>query len=235
MTATNALPNLGTQQSPIALDETIEAQINVRIDWKALVLGTPAAPDGFCPTRKLSAAPARKTGCLRMDGERYVPIDLHWHFPSEHVLGRKHKSYPAEVHIVHVHRDDLHLAGQGKLDWCRIAVVGVMIKSGREPYAPMTVAADVTTASTAESEEDRTVSVRVPREAIIPSEGSAIRYRGSLTTSPYSENVTFIIYEQPMTATKKQLDPSGGGTNARPLQACNRRFCLRGHVGPKED
>lgn len=223
MTATNSLPNLGTQQSPIALDETIEAQIDVHIDWNALVLAP--NPDGFSPPRKLTTKAARKTGYLRMDGERYVPVDLHWHFPSKHVLGRKHKGYPAEAHIVHVHRDDMHLWGQGKVDWCRIAVVGVMLRSGREPYAPMSVAAGDP------SESDK--GVKVPREAIVPSEGSAIRYNGSLTTTPYSENVTFIIFEQAMTATKKQLD-AGGNTNARPLQACNRRYCLRGHVGEQE-
>ncbi|MGH1348893.1 MAG: carbonic anhydrase family protein [Nannocystales bacterium] len=219
MTATHSLPNLGTQQSPIAVERTHEANIEVSINWESLVLSPKC--DGYTPARKLSAKPGKKSGHLAMDGERYVPVDLHWHFPAEHIVGKKKSAYPSEVHIVHVHRDDVAFALQGKLDWCRIAVVGVFIKSGREPYAPMTVAV-----------ENDTKAVRVLREAILPSELGATRYRGSLTTPPYSENVTFILLDSPMTATKAQLADQDL-PNARPLQACNRRFCMHGSVNVK--
>ncbi len=219
MTATHPLPNLGTQQSPIALESTIDADLQVSIDWEALVLRP--NPDGYSPPRKLLAHASKKSGVLRMDRERYVPIDFHWHFPSEHVLGARHKAFPAEVHIVHVHQDDLPLAQQGKLDWCRIVVVGVMLRRGKESYEPMDVAAG------AAGESVR--GTKIARDAILPEGRRAIRYRGSLTTPPYSENVTFVILEEPMTATKAQLDPDGL-PNARALQACNRRFCLRGEA-----
>lgn len=216
MTATHPLPNLGTQQSPIAVERTHEANIEVSIDWDALVLSP--NPDGYNPPRKLVAKPSKKSGYLRMDGERYVPIDLHWHFPAEHIVGRRKSAFPSEVHIVHVHRDDVAYALQGKLDWCRIAVVGVFIKQGREPYAPMSVA-------TGANERP----VKVARNAILPRDRAATRYRGSLTTPPYSENVTFILFDTPMTATKDQL-ADDGLPNARALQACNRRFCMHGSV-----
>ncbi len=221
MTALHSLPNLGTQQSPIALDTTVEALVDVSIGWDALLLEP--KNDGYNPPRKLGARARRKSGYLRMDGQPYAPVDLHWHFPAEHVVGRKHRLYPAEVHIVHVHRDDVHLALQGKLDWCRIAVVGVFIRSGREEYAPMTVAASATAGAR---------PVKVAREDIIPKTNGIIRYRGSLTTPPYSENVTFLIFDEPMTATKRQLDDDGL-RNARCLQACNRRFCLHGDIDRK--
>lgn len=219
VTATNPLPNLGTQQSPIALEDVFDAELEVSVGWKSLVL-TPV-DDGYSPTRKMSVH--ARGGNLRVGKHRYVPIDLHWHFPAEHVLGRRHKRYPSEVHIVHVHRDDLAYAQQGKLDWCRIVVLGVLLRSSREPYAPMTVAAEA---------EPGGKGVVVERDAILPAEGRAVRYDGSLTTPPYSENVTFVIFEEPMSATKAQLD-DGGLPNARALQACNRRYCLRGHVATK--
>ncbi len=222
MTTLHSLPNLGTQQSPITLDSTIDAEVGVSIDWDALVLEPKV--DGYNPPRKLSARPRTKSGYLRMDGDRYVPIDLHWHFPAEHLVGRKQRTYDAEVHIVHVHRDDVHLAEQGKLDWCRIAVVGVFIRKGREEYAPMAVAGEAT--------GEGAKPVKVAREEIIPESSTVIRYRGSLTTPPYSENVTFVLFEEPMSATKRQLDDDGQ-RNARPVQACNRRFCLRGDVTRK--
>lgn len=219
MTATQSHPNLGTQQSPIAVERTHEANIEVSIDWDSLVLSP--VEDGYTPARKLKAKPGKKSGYLRMDGERYVPVDLHWHFPAEHIVGKKKAAFPSEAHIVHVHRDDIPYALQGKLDWCRIAVVGVFLKSGREPYAPMTVAAG-----------DARKPVKVPRDQILPSELGATRYRGSLTTPPYSENVTFILLDTPMTATKVQL-ADDGLPNARALQPCNRRFCMHGTVDVK--
>lgn len=219
MTTLSPNPNLGTQQSPITLKGLTPAELGVEIGWDGLVL-TPVA-DGYNPTRKLKAAATRKTGYLRMDGERYVPVDLHWHFPAEHHLGNRGRVYDSEAHIVHIHKDDVPWALQGRLDHCRIAVVGVFLKSGREPYAPFSVAASMG--------EDGAKPVKVARDEIIPTDSQAIRYSGSLTTPPYSENVTFIIFDQPMTANKRQL-VDDGLPNARPIQGRNRRYCLLGDV-----
>ncbi|MEQ9500122.1 MAG: carbonic anhydrase family protein [Deltaproteobacteria bacterium] len=215
MTATRPMPNLGTQQSPIDLVDPFEADIRVKIAWNTLVLK--AKDDGYDPSRKLAARAARKSGHIEVDGQRYIPVDLHWHFPCEHTL--KSKSFPAEAHIVHVHKDDVPYALQGKLDWCRIAVLGIFIKRGREAYAPMSVAT-------------ATGEVRVARDAILPAKPRAVRYDGSLTTPPYSENVTFVIFEDTMSATGDQLD-DGGLPNARALQDINRRCCVVGDVASK--
>jgi carbonic anhydrase len=215
VTATRSFPNLGTQQSPVDLVDPFAADLRVSIGWKSLQL-TPGTDD-FTPTRKLAAAPGEPNGVLRVDGQRYVPIDLHWHFPSEHhVSGQK---FRAEVHIVHIHKDDLHLTQRSKssvLDWARLAVLGVFIKAGRLPYAPMGLSGKKT--------------VTVDRADLIPADSKAIRYSGSLTTPPYSENVTFIIFDTPLTATREQLAPGKGNPNARALQDVNRRCCLIGDV-----
>lgn len=197
----------------------MSADIGVSIHWDTLVLNP--VDDGYAPPRKLKARAARKSGHIKVDGERYIPVDCHWHFPSEHTLGKRDRVFDAEVHIVHVHKDDVPYALQGKLDWCRIAVIGVFIKKGREGYAAMDVAAD--------GAQQSARGVKVDRKELLPEEATAIRYRGSLTTPPYSENVTFIVFDNPMSATKAQLDDDGL-PNARACQATNRRFCLHGTV-----
>ena len=219
VTATRSFPHLGTQQSPIDLVDPFAADLRVSIVWDSLLVKP--KDDGFSPTRKLVAEQTKPSGVLRVDGERYIPIDVHWHFPSEHHLGGK--SFKAEVHIVHIHKDDLYVAKRGPtqpplLDWARLAVVGVFIKQGRQPYAPMTAATKKKTSTT------------LTRADLIPEDSQAIRYAGSLTTPPYSENVTFIIFEKPMTATKAQLDPKGSKNN-RAHQDVNRRYCVIGDVG----
>ena len=212
MTATRPMPNLGTQQSPIDLTDAFEADLQVKVNWDALVLE--AVEDGYSPPRKLAAKPTTKSGHLLVDKERYIPVDLHWHFPSEHHL--EGKSFAAEAHIVHVHKDDVPYAQQGKLDWCRIVVLGVFVKSGKSAYAPMSVAAG-------DGPE------RVTRNQILPRNASAVRVVGSLTTPPYSENVTFVVFTNPRVATRAQLKDAGL-PNARALQDRNRRCCLVGKV-----
>ncbi|MEM7154996.1 MAG: carbonic anhydrase family protein [Myxococcota bacterium] len=217
MTTLSPNPNLGTQQSPITLSGLTPAEIGVEIGWDALALNPVA--DGYNPPRKLKASATRKTAYLRVDGERFVPVDMHWHFPAEHHLGNKGRIYDSEAHIVHIHKDDVPWALQGRLDHCRIAVLGVFLKSGREPYEPFTVAGGGLEGK----------PVKVAREDILPEDLSAIRYNGSLTTPPYSENVTFIIFNNPRTATRKQL-ADDDLPNARPIQGRNRRYCLLGDV-----
>ncbi len=219
MTATKPHPNLGCQQSPIVLERSLEAKdLGVSITWDALILE--AKDDGYCPSRKLSAQATKKGGVLILDGESYVPIDFHWHFPSEHVLPKK--GFAAEVHIVHIHEDHVAYAKQGKLDWCKIAVIGVFLEEGAPGYPPMDVAAD----------KDKR-EYEVARSKLLPRNRTAIRYEGSLTTPPYSENVTFIVFENTVTATKAQLKDQKL-PNARETQALNRRYCIQGKVTYKK-
>lgn len=213
MTATRPMPNLGTQQSPIDLTDAFDANIRVSIHWRGLKL-TPNTNDGYSPPRKHAASATNKGGHIKVDGEKYIPVDLHWHFPCEHHL--KGKDFPCEVHVVHVHEDDVPWALQGKLDWCRIAVLGVYLRAGRAAYPPIDAASSAK-------------PVKVSRKDILPADSPAVRYDGSLTTPPYSENVTFVIFEKPLTATKDQLR-DGGRPNARALQDRNRRCCVRGKV-----
>ncbi len=221
MTATRPFPNLGTQQSPIDLgsptgDFLFQAEsVRAEVLWTTLTLKAKAQPP-YAPTRKLAAS---GDGVLRLDGQNHVPVDLHWHFPCEHHADGR--TWPSEAHIVHVHEDDVPWALQGKLDWCRIAVIGVFLEEGDTPYEPMSVA------TTLPEGAETGPPIPVAKDAILPPDARVRRYAGSLTTPPYSENVTFLICEQAMTATAAQL-ADGGLPNARALQDRNRRCCVVG-------
>lgn len=56
------------------------------------------------------------------------------------------------------------------------------------------------------------------------------RYRGSLTMPPCTENVDWVIFEQPIEAAQSDIDVFKliFPMNARPLQPINRRFLLKG-------
>ncbi len=220
MTTHNAHPNFGCQQSPIDFDEAEvfdTSDLGIEVTWTTLqVEGVKA--------RKFAVTKA--DGVLIRNGERYIPIDFHWHLPAEHTHGGEKNRHPAEVHVVHVHEDDIGIAGNGFLDWLRIAVIGVYIESGKTSYAPFELEAQLIDA---DGKPKKGASGTISRDAAFPERHTAFRYNGGLTTPPYSENVTFFIFGTPASGLPGQFD-NGGRPNARALQSVNRRVVAKGDV-----
>ena len=92
------------------------------------------------------------------------------------------------------------------------------MKAGKTKYPPIEIASD---------SDNGEHEIKIGQ--IAPKNRDAFRYDGSLTTPPYSENVTFVIFKHPVSATKFQLR-SKGAPNARALQPTNRRYCVSGKV-----
>lgn len=215
MTTHAPLPNFGCQQSPIdfATAKIFKTEdLGIEVTWTTLTVKALKA-------RKYAVADA--DGVLIMDGEKYVPVDFHWHFPAEHASGTRH---PAEVHVVHVHEADVPMAAKGQLDWLRIAVIGVYIAEGDSAYKPFQLEAGLLDGMA----DGKTA--QITRADAFPDTSGAYRYEGGLTTPPYSENVTFFIHKDPASALPEQLDDHGQ-PNSRPLQSVNRRVVVEGSIG----
>jgi len=215
MTQTAPLPNLGTQQSPIALEDFVDANVDIRINWSSLNLVKQGefleGRNWVKDARKWKVDPT--SGYVRYDGKRYVPIEWHAHFPAEHTLNG---SLPkGEVHIVHINAKQLEYVSAGApnapKDWWDLLVLGVFLKTGRQPHKPF----------------DLKKGATLPRADLLPEGPEMLLYNGSLTTPPYSENVTFGIFTTPMTVTAGQLKLLKAPKNSRELQARNRRHILR--------
>ncbi len=219
MTTHAALPNFGCQQSPIdfATAKIFKTdELGIEVTWTTLTVK--ANKDG--KKRKFDVVKA--DGLLFVDEAKYLPIDFHWHLPAEHSTGKRH---PAEVHVVHVHEEDVAKAQRGQLDWLRIAVIGVYVDKGNTEYKPFALEKPLFTAR-----KDGTVmTAEITKADAFPESAGAYRYEGGLTTPPYSENVTFFILQQPVSALPAQLN-DGGEPNSRPVQSVNRRVVIEGDI-----
>lgn len=150
------------------------------------------------------------TASLTVGGATYGLAQFHWHTPSEHLF--EGKAYPIEMHFVHQ-----DAAGN-------TVVVGVWVRQG-PANDTLGRLYDHLVAECAPFEDVSNVDL----EALKPRQLTSYRYAGSLTTSPYSEGVQWIILAGPITASQRQIDqfrhvfPDG---NRRDIQDINGRLVL---------
>lgn len=148
---------------------------------------------------------------LTIDGESFALLQYHFHTPSEHTLdGVRH---PMELHLVH--RGDSGLA-----------VLGVLIRAGREHPAYGALSANLPT----EAGEERAGVFPLNPLALLSAPGQALRspvyrYAGSLTTPPCAEGVRWHLLAEPVELSAEQIArfQQAMGMNSRPVQPLHGR------------
>lgn len=146
-------------------------------------------------------------GTLRVGRREYALQQVHWHTRAEHLLNGYR--FPLEQHLVHADADG------------NLLVVGVWLRYGR-PHAAL---GRLFGRLPAECTPDRMVH-GVDLNALLPSSRRSLHYPGSLTTSPFSEGVSWVMLARPLALSRTQaaaftaLFPHG---NARGVQPLNGR------------
>ncbi|KAL7076525.1 hypothetical protein ACQ4LE_004827 [Meloidogyne hapla] len=183
---------------------------------------------------------------------RFVQYHFHWaqndNEGSEHCIGGLR--YPAELHLVH----------KGVEDENKLAVLGIFIKledakngsgSDKGGYIfdkqEMNALKELTEFGNKKAlDTNHCLSSKLPHNCCIERESSKgaenftssfVRYQGSLTTPPCTENVHWTIFTDPVSITKEQLsylrkikDCKGNiiSKNYRPVQKIvDHQVCLR--------
>ncbi|MCP4228871.1 MAG: carbonic anhydrase family protein, partial [bacterium] len=133
------------------------------------------------------------------------------HNPSEHTIDGLNA--PMEMHLV-------HKSAEGVL-----AVVGVMIISG-----PHNSAFDNIWSFLPREVGSHPAGVLIEAESLLPDKRSYTTYSGSLTTPPCSEGVKWLVLNDPVTMSVKQVHAFSEiiSDNNRPLQSRNRRSLASG-------
>ncbi len=146
---------------------------------------------------------------MELDGKSYALLQFHFHHASEHTIGGAH--YPLEAHFVHKAKDGT------------LGVLGVFFEEGADNP---TLGQLWALAPTSEGEADE--HVQINPAALLPANQRHWRYQGSLTTPPCSEIVDWVVYQQPIEASKIQLEAFSKvfEHNFRPVQPLNRRYVL---------
>jgi len=150
-----------------------------------------------------------------LDGTRYGLTQFHFHHRSEHTVDGA--DFPLELHLVHAD------AGGA------LAVVGVFLEEGgaNEALAP------VWRHLPAEAGPVALVQGTVDAAALLPERRTTWRYRGSLTTPPCSEGVSWLMMTEPVTASREQVEAFSAlfPVNNRPVQPLNGRRLVTDRSG----
>jgi carbonic anhydrase len=203
--AANKVCAIGSQQSPIDIGATIKSRLPpLRINWARRA--DTIINNGH--TIQLNFA----EGSMMTFGEaNYKLLQLHFHRPSEHLIGGK--NFPMEAHFV-------HRAESGAL-----AVVGVLMTTGKSNPAFHRIV------STMPAEEGPAVKAdpRIDPHALLPARLGYYRYPGSLTTPPCSEIVEWLLLTSPIHVAEADIASFARlyPLNARPAQKDNRRYVLQ--------
>jgi len=205
---------LREQQSPINIRPTLKSDAPsnyLHLNWDAAVDGI--YKDGDHGIEIIFRGDPREY--LELDGKRYHLRNFHFHHPSEHFV--ENEQFDAEVHVVHQNSEDaMH------------AVVCIFLKLDKSAKPSEMLKRFVHTMS---NEDAGTKHFEYEPAAWLPEitdNTRTVRYEGSLTTPPYGESVSWIVFPQPMLVNRKTLDAVKGADeeDARALQALNRRYVI---------
>jgi carbonic anhydrase len=125
------------------------------------------------------------TAYIVVGGARWELLQFHWHTPSEHEIDGR--ATPLEMHFVHMRADGA------------ILVLAVFMKRGKQNRALEPMFSEL-------PEPGRTHDVsRVRVRSLLPEDRESFRYSGSLTTPPFTEPVQFIVFAEPIYASRRQV------------------------------
>lgn len=153
---------------------------------------------------------------ITLSGVRYDLAQFHWHTPSEHEIAGRHT--PLEMHLVHRSTDDV------------VLVIGVFIRQGHTNRA-----LDAIFRELPEHSDGTRIVADVNLCKLLPDGRASFRYSGSLTTPPFTEHVSFIIFADSIALSKQQIDAFQRlfeKRNCRKVQPLNGRkiLCDAGNV-----
>ncbi|MFG6150179.1 carbonic anhydrase [Halobacillus sp. B23F22_1] len=125
---------------------------------------------------------------LVIDEEEYELAQFHFHQPSEHLVNSQR--YEMELHLVHETENG------------DAAVLGIMIEEGEE-NSTLSYLWDQLPLE--ETEEDVTIEEPVDLQALLPEDQTNFQYEGSLTTPPCTEEVKWMVFEEPIEMSEEQI------------------------------
>jgi len=203
----------GIEQSPIDLVnpspiELPPVEIDTPSDQEVEVLNQKGVIDALDNghTIQINTKGAEK---MTVGDTTYRLAQFHFHAPSEHTVDGQH--FPMEMHFVH------------RAEGGELAVVGVLVEEGAENPSLAPLWGQLAQAPGTEA------TARIPpefAEHLFSGEATGVyHYRGSLTTPPCSEGVSWYIRKTPTQLSREQIAAftASYDHNNRPVQALGDR------------
>jgi carbonic anhydrase len=225
MSSTNPFPTSHwPQQSPIKLFKS--ASLFVEFPKNYLTLDYRDAPfkgkfvghaghKNFELTKPYSGKypPILMFGCQKAE-----LVKIHLHTPSEHDIEGANQD--GEIHLIH--KIESPAAGS------ELIVLGVFFKKSAKPIKGDFFQLWTNELKAAKKLQDGKETQIDPRN-LLPLQDKWYRYEGSLTSEPYNEIVTWVVFPAPLGIASEDLNKLKKEAHQpeRPTQDINRRFVLR--------
>lgn len=150
---------------------------------------------------------------LELEQKRFHLRELHFHRPSEHLLAAQ--AFDAELHLVFQNPND-----------CMHAVLGVFLT--KDPKAVGSPNDGLEEALQGADEVVNDVAVNL-KWWLLKSPCDVFRYEGSLTTEPFGETVSWIVFKDPKLISTQLFDLifAPDEDDARALQTRDRRYVVK--------
>ncbi|GGF27470.1 carbonic anhydrase [Halobacillus andaensis] len=176
----------GKEQSPVNIDsaqvEEDEEKYDVEVNYQSSSFSL--ANNGH----SIQANSAASENHLVINDEEYELAQFHFHQPSEHLVNEQR--YEMELHLVHETENG------------DAAVLGVMIEEGEENNTLSDLWDQL---PSEETEEDVNIEEPVDLQALLPEDQTTFQYEGSLTTPPCTEEVKWMLFEEPIEMSEDQI------------------------------
>jgi len=201
LTPAFALCKLGKEQSPVDIRSAHAAKLDpIVFNYHASQL------DIVNNGHTIQANPA-DAGTIRLAGHDYKLVQFHFHAPSEMEIDGKR--FPLVLHLVHQDASG------------RLAVVALLFTLGQENRTLKPLFENMP----AKVGETKALPAHVNLADLLPAKRGYFTFTGSLTTPPCSEGVRWLVLEQPVTLSSRQLEAFRKlyPMNARPIQPLNGR------------
>ena len=197
-----ALCEVGTDQSPIDIDDAVEG-VPAKIKFNYVPVPLVVVNNGH--TIQVNYPPG---STVSINDQEYELLQFHFHTPSEHTMSGKASAL--ELHLVHRNKE-----GQ-------LAVVGVMMEEGKANSSISTIWENIPEEKGSNKVEELTINAA----DLLPSGKSYFSYVGSLTTPPCSEGVKWNVLAQRIQVSRAQIAAFEKlyQMNARPIQSSNGRI-----------
>jgi carbonic anhydrase len=146
-------------------------------------------------------------GSIKIKGQTYDLMQVHFHSPSEHTLSGK--QFPLEAHFVHKNADG------------KTVVLAAFFKEGKENAVITKIWNAIPNPPAPASANDMQISAK----DLMPPMKTYYEYTGSMTTPPCTEDIHWMVFNTPLNISKAQIETlhKFHADNNRPTQSLNDR------------
>jgi len=193
---------IGKTQSPIDIRGAKAAELPaIKFDYKPSPLKV--IDNGH--TIQVNYAPG---STISVGGKSYELLQFHFHKPSEEKIDGK--SHDMVAHLVH------------KGDGGKLAVVAVLLDKGGANPVIDTIWKNL---PKQKAKEATPANVTIDAASLLPADKGYYAFKGSLTTPPCSEEVSWMVLKTPVKIAEREITAFGKiyPMNARPVQPLNGR------------